>query len=122
MEEEKLSHQSADVKFLKDRRLANEQKYAAQALTATQGWAIMREYIEGEIARMITEVIDTPLHMAPEVTVERQEYIKGQIKAFKVILELPQQMITIAEGVLETLPPADEEDETDDIDAEFDPE
>lgn len=116
MEEEKLSHQSAEVKLLKDRRLANEQKYAAQALTNTQGWSIMREYIQAEIDRMITEVIDTPL----QTTFERQEYLKGMIKAYKIVLGMPQQMIAVAEGVLETLPPEDETDDEAGDDAEYD--
>lgn len=120
--EEKLKHQSAEAKYLSDRRLANEQKYAAQALLNTQGWSMMREFIEGQVAQMITDVIDTPLHEAPEVTVERQEYLKGMIKAFKVVLEMPEQMIATAQNALDALPPEDEEDGQDTDDAEFDDE
>lgn len=111
-DEEKVKAQPAEIKFAADRQLAIEQKHAGEALLASKGWSILAQYVQAEIDRLTDEVINTPLYTSPEVTAERQEYVKGCIKGLKTVLGLPEQMKNVSSDVLETLPP--EEDDADD--------
>lgn len=108
MKEEKVRHQSPDSKFAEDRQLAITHKHAMEALQATPGWIIIAEFLREQVEQLTTEVIDLPLHYSPELTVERQEYVKGQIKAFKLVLGLPARTADLASDALETLPPDEE--------------
>jgi hypothetical protein len=107
--------QTLEEKVTEDRASAIKQKDALLALIVSPGWRIIAENFSKLADSLTEEVINTPLHVSPEFTVERQEFQKGQIKVARELVNYPQQLISIAEDVIESLKPAEVEEEDPDV-------
>lgn len=90
--------------------LANKKKRALKALTESEGWAILCEMVCKQRKMRENQIILTPINK--DHTVLKQEYIKGECAAFRLVEELPAQLIEGLEAEIED----DRNDEPDDND------
>jgi hypothetical protein len=83
------------------RKAAVLQKESFRGLTQHLGWENLKGILEAQISARIGRVLFQVL--ADQNSVFAQEYMKGEIAALKLVLELPGQQISEAEAVLSKL-------------------
>lgn len=96
----------------KDDRLSMALKIREQmrALLRTPGWGMLAENAGKQIDSLTKEVMSTPVK-ANDMT--HQEFVKGEVYGFRLLLVLPETMLKDAEMVIEALKDAGRHDEGD---------
>lgn len=83
------------------RKAAVLQKESFRGLTQHPGWEKLKEIIEGQIGARTGAILFKVL--ADQNSVFAQEYMKGEVAALRLVLELPGQQMAEAEAVLSKL-------------------
>lgn len=99
------------VKAAQDKNQAIDEKNIYSALVVSPGWLRLEEFVRAQVATSIHEVIHTPLHSDPSVTVERQEYIKGMVAGMLLVIDGPASAIATADSIIDALQTEDDHDE-----------
>ncbi|MFQ5741981.1 MAG: hypothetical protein ACE5HV_00150 [Acidobacteriota bacterium] len=79
--------------------LAIRTKNILSAFERTEAWEFLKATIEANIQNKINAVVDTPLANMSEAGA--QEYVKGEISAFKWLLNLPASQLEDAQSVID---------------------
>jgi len=86
---------------------AREQKGAIRDLIGSKGWAMIAAIAKSQIEQRTLQVMLTPIGEGDPSrlphTIERQEFLKGEVAGMRLLLGLPRQMVEEAEALLEAL-------------------
>lgn len=87
------------------RKEAQKQKKAITALLSSEGWHTLLETIKGQERSRHDEFLLKPLEDGNAVY--RQEFLKGEIAALRMVMALPELIVEAAQTVLDAIPEQD---------------
>jgi len=80
---------------------AIEQKRALSDLLTHKGWSILEQIISEQIRTRTDRVILVPIGELQSI--EQQEFMKGEITAYRTLLSYPKELISSAVAIIEQI-------------------
>lgn len=109
------------VKHREALREALVQKEELSLLLATKGWSILCEILNDQIVARTNKVMLLPLgDPNGNLSVEQQEFMKGEVAGIRTMLQLPQDLLATADAIVEQNKLELEEDGRRDNEADLD--